>query len=159
MAIEVRAARRDDRTFIFELGEATANSSFSNLRPPPLEDPGSSFRYFAEQLLAFSQTVSFIAEQDGKPAGFLIMLTDMHDEVTRGEQGFVAFVAVEKKARRRGVARRLLKAAEDEARRRSLPHLSLMVTASNHHARSLYAREGFVDERIQMTKPLRRAAS
>ena len=35
------------------------------------------------------------AEVDGKPAGFLIMLDSLPDEVTGGDQAFIAYMAVE----------------------------------------------------------------
>jgi len=56
--------------------------------------------------------------------------------------------------KRRGIARVLLDNIEDQARKRGLPYLSLMVTEENVAARELYAGAGFITERRMMTKPL-----
>jgi ribosomal protein S18 acetylase RimI-like enzyme len=82
------------------------------------------------------------------------MLTDLPDEVTGSEQGFVAYMAVEPDARRHGVGKALLTAAEDAARARGLPFVSLMVTESNASARELYAQAGYVTERRLLCKAL-----
>jgi GNAT superfamily N-acetyltransferase len=48
----------------------------------------------------------------------------------------------------------LLAAAEDEARRRGLPYMALMVTDENAPALGLYARSGYRTERRLLCKPL-----
>lgn len=95
-----------------------------------------------------------IAESESVPVGFLILVVDIPDDVTQMPQAFVAYMAVEPVARRRGAGRLLLEEAEREARKLGLPHLSLMVTAGNEEARALYAAVGFVEERAIMTKSL-----
>lgn len=154
MATVVRPARASDRIFIDRLGESSAAASFSILRPAASGVPAESFRRLAAFCFEQPGTVTLVAEHEGRQAGFLILLTSVPDEVTRREQAFVAYMAVEEGARRHGVGRELLRAAENEARARALPHLSLMVTASNHRARTLYGGAGFVEERVQMTKPM-----
>ncbi len=154
MPTAIRPARASDRPFIDRLGEATAVTSFSLVRPAAPGVPAGSFRRLAAFCFEHPGTLTFIAELDSRPAGFLILLTEVPDEVTRNPQAFVAYMAVEEEARRLGVGGALLRAAENEARVRRLPHLSLMVTSSNHRARGLYAAAGFVEERVQMTKPV-----
>ena len=63
-------------------------------------------------------------------------------------------MAVEPAWQRRGIGRLLLANIEDEARKRGLPYLSLMVTEDNVAARELYAASGFSTERRLMTKAL-----
>lgn len=99
-------------------------------------------------------TIDLVADVDGQRAGFIIVLTDVPDEVTQSDQAFVAFMAVSAPVRRTGVGSALLRAAEDEARRLKLPHLSLMVSADNAAARALYARHGLAEERLLLTKPV-----
>jgi ribosomal protein S18 acetylase RimI-like enzyme len=98
--------------------------------------------------------VSLVAEVEGKRAGFLLMLDQLPDEVTGGDQGFVAYMAVEQAYRRSGVAKMLLQHAEDEARRRNLPYMRLMVTEENGAARALYEHAGYVTERRLLCKTL-----
>jgi ribosomal protein S18 acetylase RimI-like enzyme len=152
VAIEVRRGLPDDDDFIAALGSACAPSSISSVRPVAESTAALSFT----RLLAFCRerpgTVDLIADLDGVRVGFLILLTDIPDDVTQEEQAFVAYMAVEAAARRRGVGTELIRAAQTEARRLGLPHVSLMVTAENDAARGLYADAGFSEERVLMTK-------
>lgn len=128
-------------------------------------DSVASFRYAIPAMLdasyerlleiVFSQShVFLVAEHDGAPAGFILMLDSMPDEVTRMPQGFIAYMAVEPDARKRGVGGALLRAVEDEARRRGLPYIGLMVTEENGAARALYEHAGYVTERRLLCKTL-----
>ena len=158
MAITVRRARPDDRAFISALGESSSIETTSPQRPAPPHATASAFR----KLLAYcderSANVTFVGEVDGTPAGLIIVVFDLLDDVTQREQAFVAYMAVAREYRRRGVARALLAAGEEEARRRGLSHISLMVTEASAPARALYAQAGFTDERVLMTKAIARAA-
>ncbi|HZZ65001.1 MAG TPA: GNAT family N-acetyltransferase [Candidatus Baltobacteraceae bacterium] len=151
--VTVREGHAADRSFAQDLGRRTMTDSvapFRSYRPGALE-------HSYEMLLdfIFSQPhVMLVAEREGKPLGFLLMLDSMPDEVTRMPQAFVAYMAVEPLARRRGIASRLLAAAEDEARRRGLPYMGLMVTETNAAARALYERAGYMTERRLLCKPL-----
>ncbi|MBD5632886.1 MAG: GNAT family N-acetyltransferase [Candidatus Eremiobacteraeota bacterium] len=126
----------------------------------------SALRTSSDELLAFSydRLVDFALERsyelyiaqsdfDG-PLGFVLMLVDLPDEVTALPQGFIAYMAVEPDARRRGIAASLLAAAEGAARARGLPFMALMVTEDNVAARELYAQAGFSTERRLLCKAL-----
>lgn len=65
------------------------------------------------------------------------------DAVTDWGSFFVSSMAVAASHRRRGIARRLLAWAAEEAARRGFDRLSLQVWADNEAARRLYEREGF----------------
>jgi len=157
MPISVRPARLDDRAFIDELGVASAAETVSPLRVVPHHVAAEGFRKLFEYCETRSRAV-LVAERDGQRAGFAILLFDVVDEVSQRTQAFVAYMAVAPPHRRRGVAMALLAAAEEEARRVGLSHLTLMVTEAATPARSLYAKAGFFDERVQMTKAIARAA-
>jgi ribosomal protein S18 acetylase RimI-like enzyme len=152
VSIEVRRAQPEDDDFIAALGSSCAASSVSAVRPVPDATAALSF----QRLLTFCRerpgTVELVAELDDVPAGFLLLLTDIPDDVTQEDQAFVAYMAVEAAMRRRGVGSALIRTADVEARRLGLPHLSLMVTAENAGARRLYASNGFSEERVLMTK-------
>jgi GNAT superfamily N-acetyltransferase len=158
MAISVRHARPDDRAFVKALGEASSLETTSPQRPAPAHATALAFR----KLLAYcderTANVTLVGEVDGARAGISIVVFDVLDDVTQAEQAFVAYMAVVREHRRRGVARALLAAAEEEARRRGLSHISLMVTEASRPARALYADAGFTDERVLMTKAIGRAA-
>jgi ribosomal protein S18 acetylase RimI-like enzyme len=153
LEILIRGGRSDDRPFVEDLGKRT------------MDDSVAKFRYVNEAMLqasyeglldfVFRQShVLFIAEHEGKRAGFILMLDSMPDEVTRMPQGFIAYMAVEPSVRGGGIGSRLLAAAEDEARRRGLPYVGLMVTEDNAAARAMYERAGYLTERRLLCKPL-----
>ncbi|MGB9650319.1 MAG: GNAT family N-acetyltransferase, partial [Candidatus Cybelea sp.] len=98
--------------------------------------------------------VTLIASRNGESVGFLLMLDNLPDEVTLLPQAFVAYMAVEPSVRKAGVGAALLAAAEDEARRRGLPYMALMVTEENAPALRLYERGGYRTERRLLCKPL-----
>ncbi|HLW38101.1 MAG TPA: GNAT family N-acetyltransferase [Candidatus Eremiobacteraceae bacterium] len=152
--IRVRTARADDQSFIHALGIQSALDTISGLRTTKATVAAQSF----DRLLEFCKerlgTVTFVAEQDDQRAGFLVMLTDVPDEPTQLPQGFIAYVAVEERRRGQGVGRALVRAAAQEAQRRRLPYVSLMVGSHNHEARELYRSEQFGEERILMTKTI-----
>lgn len=154
MRITVRQARPDDQPFITALGSESADSSLSGVRPASRAVAADAFERLAKFCGTREGTVTLIADLDGQRAGFCILITDIPDEVTQQDQGFIAYMAVAAGARRRGIGRALLRAVELEARDRGLPHLSLMVTAGNAAARALYASGRFVEERVLMTKSL-----
>ena len=150
----MRRARPEDDDFIFGLGSASASSSVSSIRPVPNSVASLSF----QRLIAFCRerpgTVELVAELDGARAGFLLMITDVPDDVTGEDQAFVAYMAVDADARRRGVGAALIREADAAANTLGLPCISLMVTSENVGARALYEHAGFREERVVMTKPL-----
>ena len=143
-----------DLAFVLELGKRTTPDSVSALRTPAPALLEASFAHLVEFVMERSH-VLLVAEDDleGK-LGFLLMLDDLPDEVTGLPQGFIAYMAVEPDARRRGVAVRLLGEAENAARALGLPCMALMVTEDNLAARELYAQAGYATERRLLCKPL-----
>lgn len=152
-AVEVRAGEAADRPFVHDLGQRTIGDSVAR------------FRYVNEALLhasfdalvdvVFRQPhVFLVARRGSERCGFVLMLDTMPDEVTRMPQGFIAYMAVEPSHRRFGIGKRLLEAAEEEARRRGLPYMGLMVTEDNEAARNLYEDAGYLTERRLLCKPL-----
>jgi ribosomal protein S18 acetylase RimI-like enzyme len=159
MSVSVRLARDDDQSFVEALGNETALDTVSPVREVTRDIAERAFR----RLVGFCRdrpgTVVFIAENDGRRAGFLILLTDVPDEVTHTPQAFVAYVAVCARDRGQGIGRALIRAAIAEGQRRGLPHISLMVSSNNGSARGLYESERFVQDRILMSRPLRGAGT
>ena len=151
--IVIRDGRADDRPFVGDLGKRTMGDSVAK------------FRYVNEAMLeasydglldfVFRQSHALlVAEDAGTRVGFVLMLDTLPDEVTRMPQAFIAYMAVEPSHRGQGIASRMLAAAEDEARRRGLPYMGLMVTEDNAAARALYERAGYLTERRLLCKPL-----
>jgi ribosomal protein S18 acetylase RimI-like enzyme len=154
VTIAVRIADGDaDDEFVKTLGRQCAMSSVASLRLASESDVRAAFDRLYE-IVDDQSHVTLIAERGGERAGFLLLLDRLPDEVTLGPQGFVAYMAVEPGARGNGVGAALLEAAENEARRRLLPYMALMVTEENETARRLYERAGYRTERRLLCKPL-----
>ena len=152
-AVAVRRGDRDDRDFVRDLGRRSAGSSVS----PARESRDADVAFAFDRLVDFVYDRSheaLIAEEHGERVGFLLMLYDVPDEVTLVDQGFIAYTAVEPHARRRGVGRALLSAAEAYARASGRRYMSLMVTEENAPARALYDGSDYATERRMMTKTL-----
>lgn len=159
VTIDVRASDRDgalaqdDRAYVEGLGRRSVMSSVSSMRQAPEIVVRDAF----DRLYAMVETqshVTLIAERRGARAGFLLLLDHLPDEVTLLPQAFVAYMAVEPSLRGQGVGAALLSAAENEARRRHLPYISLMVTEENGPAWRLYEHAGYRTERRLLCKPL-----
>lgn len=149
----IRNGGPEDRPFVEDLGKRTMGDSVAQFRYVNDSMLEASYDGLLDFVFAQSHAL-LVAEHDGKRAGFILMLDTMPDEVTRMPQGFVAYMAVESWARGAGIGSRLLAAAEDEARRRGLPYMGLMVTEDNAAARALYERAGYLTERRLLCKPL-----
>lgn len=159
MTITVRVGERDgagaaaDRDFVKELGRRCVMPSVGSLRPASESKARDAFNRLCE-IVENQSHIKLIAQRNGEPLGFLLMIDDLPDEVTLLPQAFVAYMAVEPGVRGEGVGTALLAAAEDEARRRGLPYMALMVTEENTAARRLYGRGGYRTERRLLCKPL-----
>jgi ribosomal protein S18 acetylase RimI-like enzyme len=152
-AIAIRRGTVRDRAFVVDLGRRVSPSSVSSMRialPPLVEG---AYERLVEYVLAREHEI-LIAESGGEAAGFALLIYDLPDEITLTEQAFIAYMAVEPAAQRRGIGAALLASIEDHARQRGLPYLSLMATEENVAARELYAAAGFTTERRMMTKAL-----
>jgi ribosomal protein S18 acetylase RimI-like enzyme len=151
--IRIREGRTEDRPFVEDLGKRTMGDSVAKFRFVNESMLEASYEGLLDFIYRQSHAL-LIAEHDGGRAGFILMLDTMPDEVTRMPQGFIAYMAVEPSHRGNGIGSRLLAAAEDEARRRGLPYMGLMVTEDNAAARALYERAGYLTERRLLCKPL-----
>ena len=112
-----------------------------------------SFEKLLEFIFAQSHAL-LVAESGNLRVGFLLLLDSLPDEVSMAPQAFVAYMAVEPKAQRRGIGRALLNAAEGLARERGLPTIAMMVTESNVPALDLYTSSGYRTERRLLCKAL-----
>jgi ribosomal protein S18 acetylase RimI-like enzyme len=151
--VGIRAGAPGDQTWVRDLGRRTVATSVSVLRDAASETVGESFDRLLD--FAFGQShVLLVAEDRLERLGFVLFLDRLPDEVSGLPQAFIVYVAVEPHARRRGVGRALMDAAEAEARSRNLPYASFMVTEENVSARELYAQLGYQTERRQLCKRL-----
>jgi ribosomal protein S18 acetylase RimI-like enzyme len=151
--LTIRQAGADDWRFITALGKRTVMDSVSTLRRAAEDEVVESFNGLLETV-TLRPHVALIAEVESRAVGFLLALDSLPDEVTGEDQAFVAYMAVEPSLRGAGIGAALLERAEDEARRRGVPYMALMVTEENAAARALYERAGYAVERRLLCKVL-----
>ena len=94
------------------------------------------------ELMLTEQASALVALEDGRVLGYVGMMCVL-------DEGQIINVAVHPDARRRGVGRTLMQAAEAYAKERGIVFLSLEVRESNIAARSLYSSLGWEEQGIR----------
>lgn len=151
--IVIRPAREEDREFV-----AQFVSSLLQFGSPAWKDSGALAPGFRKVLAdavnnQHARAAVLIAQnEDGERLGFVSVR--VRDDVAGVERAHVADLAVMEGARRVGVGRALMRAAEAWARERGLPVLSLDVWSTNQGARTFYRRLGYRPESLCLIKEL-----
>ena len=91
------------------------------------------------ELMLTEQASALVALEDGRVIGYVGMMCVL-------DEGQIINVAVHPDARRRGVGRALMQAAEAYAKERGIVFLSLEVRESNIAARSMYSSLGWIEQ-------------
>jgi GNAT superfamily N-acetyltransferase len=154
--IIVRDATLADRDFVI----ATARR-FAAFGPPPwrsaLEVVAGEVRclddFFDARVPDREGPVLLVAEESGGPIGF-VFLEPAVDYFSGETHGHVGMVAVTEAAEGRGAGASLMGAAEDWARSRGYPKLTLNVFEGNQRARQVYERLGYEVETLRYIKVL-----
>jgi GNAT superfamily N-acetyltransferase len=152
--ILIRAARSDDRPFLLGLLPRLAEFNL-----PP-------WRTGAEIVAGEERTVSSALAQlppdaellvaegpEGERLGFIYLETET--DYFRGQAyTHIGILAVDRSGEGTGVGRALIEAAEERARKRGDPFVTLNVFERNAHARAVYERLGYAPEVVRYVKPL-----
>jgi len=95
-----------------------------------------------------------VAELKGKIIGYIVMMLGVKDSSTGYPHAWIFDLYVEPEYRGRGIAKKLLKIAEDVAIRGGYKYIGLTVTTDNEVAVRLYSKLGYQEERKIMVKEL-----
>ena len=139
--MNVRRAAAEDFDAIAELWR-----QFDHEVPPPThEGPADEANELAEVREIIASEIALVAEDDGTPVGFAL--------ARRRASGFgtLTDLYVAREARRSGIGTELMREVLGAFRELGIEQFDLDVQASNHVARSLYARWGLKDEVVVMT--------
>jgi GNAT superfamily N-acetyltransferase len=93
----------------------------------------------------------FVIEADGRPVGDLWVAEregDLHHSL------WIYDVQIDEAERGRGYGKEAMLFAEEEARRRGLNRVGLMVFGGNEIARNLYRSLGYAEDAVFMNKPV-----
>jgi GNAT superfamily N-acetyltransferase len=93
-----------------------------------------------------------VAEVDGRVAGVVAASAAAH--FSGSSDCYLGELAVAAEHEGHGIGRALVGRVEAWARERGLATVTLETGAANHRARRFYAALGFVEEQVQLTKPL-----
>ncbi|MFF7727839.1 GNAT family N-acetyltransferase [Streptomyces sp. NPDC008001] len=136
----IRTATEADGAPLAELDRRTWSTLHAVMpRPEPPYGPFFTERSRPEHFL--------VAESGGRVAGY-VRLMPATPLAANAHVRQIQGLAVDDAFRGLGIARALLRAAADEARRQGATRLTLRVLGHNAPARSLYASEGFVVEGV-----------
>ncbi len=121
---------------------------------------GADTRILLDALTRGDAATSIIVAQepDGAISGF-IFTTTRQDYFTGQPHAHIEALVVRPDARGRGLARRLIDAAESWARQRGYASVTLNVFATNERAAEVYRRLGFRPETVRYIKPMDLAAT
>jgi len=124
----------------------------------PAEEIGPWYLDLLEEYARREDGTILIAWEDGRAVGYASIFTKVEEDGKREEiaytYAYVGDLVVTEAARGRGIARQLLNACEDYARRAGRTDLRIKVLADNKHAHDVYHRFGFDDLHIDMRKKL-----
>jgi ribosomal protein S18 acetylase RimI-like enzyme len=152
-AFSIRPAHDDDRAFVADF--APSLLEFGSPAWTDVEALAPAFRKVLAAAVSDQgpNTAVLIAEHtDGRRLGFISL--KVREDVTGVERGHVADLAVAEDARRLGVGRALVHAAEGWASRLGLSTLSLDVWTTNERAVAFYESLGFQAESLCLIKDL-----
>jgi ribosomal protein S18 acetylase RimI-like enzyme len=113
--------------------------------PPTHEGPADEEVELGEIREIIASELAFLAEDDGAPIGFALA------RKRAPGYGTLTDLFVSRDARRSGIATELMRQVLAAFREHGIEHFDLDVQASNHVARSLYARWGLKDVVVIMT--------
>jgi ribosomal protein S18 acetylase RimI-like enzyme len=153
-AVQIRAAREDDRAFLL------------GLLPRLAEFPVPPWRTAAEIIAGEERTLAaalthppadadvlVAIDPEGRRLGFVYIETEI--DYFRGEPyTHIGILAVDRAGQGTGVGRALIEAAEEHARRRGDALVTLNVFEANTHARAVYERLGYRPEVVRYVKPV-----
>jgi GNAT superfamily N-acetyltransferase len=153
--IRIRAATAGDRDFMF--GQAQRQAAVAELPWHAERDVLAFQQRFMNTAFARpdSEAACFIAEDEASLRLGYVHVEASTDFVTLEPCAYVTLLAVTAEAEGRGVAARLMQAAEDWARAQGFRLIYIDVFANNRRARAFYARQGYQDDSLRLTKPLR----
>jgi ribosomal protein S18 acetylase RimI-like enzyme len=152
--IRIRPATREDRDFMFAQAERLA--SVAGLPWHAERDVLAFQRRYMTAAFArpASETASFIAEDETAQRLGFVHVEAVTESVTLEPSAYVTVLAVVEAAEGQGAGAKLMRAAEDWARQQGFRLICLDVFANNRRARDFYARQGYQDDSLRLTKPL-----
>jgi GNAT superfamily N-acetyltransferase len=135
--------------------QASVCPEVAGLAVLPEDASGESVREMYREWLVRPESFAFLAEDEGRPVGFVIGFYDEpHFMWETGRVGHVDSFYVLPETRGQGVGRRLMEAAYAAMRDAGASMVALEMVADNEVARRFYEKEGFTTTFVQMHRSL-----
>ncbi len=116
-----------------------------------LEEENKSFT----KALDDKDTVILVAEQDRKVAGFIMGVIEYHpDDLLNAPYLTVQYLCVDKKFRRTGIGKSLMKSIENWGNDKGISTLELIVWNNNEPAKALFRSLGYLPLEVRMAKKI-----
>ncbi len=152
--IRIRAARGDDRAFLLGLLPRLAEFSLPPWRTGDEIIAGEE-RTLSSALAQLPPDAELLVAEGPEGARLGFMYLETGTDYFRGvPYTHIGILAVDRSGEGTGVGRALIQAAEEYARRRGDPFVTLNVFDRNAHARAVYERLGYAPEIVRYVKPL-----
>lgn len=155
LPLSIRSARHDDEAFLLSLLPRLADFPLPDWRTAD-EIARGDLPVLLDALHGRIEHAAILVAElspGGERAGY-VLATTKHDYFTRAAHAHVEVIAVTPEAERRGVARGLMDAIEEWARRRGYRHVTLNVFDRNARAKALYDSLGYEVETVHYRKAL-----
>ena len=155
LPLSIRSARHDDEAFLLSLLPRLADFPLPDWRTADEIARGDRPILLEALHGRIEHAAILVAELSpgGERAGY-VLATTKHDYFTRAAHAHVEVIAVTPEAEGRGVARALMDAIEEWARRRGYSHVTLNVFGRNARAKALYDSLGYEVETVHYRKAL-----
>jgi GNAT superfamily N-acetyltransferase len=114
------------------------------------------FRKFARKAIRSKNEAIFMAEVDGKPAGYCLMFIQKNNPIYEIEKlGYISDLFVRKEYQGMGISSRLKDEAFKWFKKKGIKYLAINVLKDNKHAHRVYEKWGFFDFSIRMERDIK----
>jgi GNAT superfamily N-acetyltransferase len=151
--ITVRDGTAADRDFVVDTARR-----FAAFGPPPWRSPqevvAGEVRCLDDFFDGRLKGAALVIAEDAEGAAGFAFLEPAVDYFSGDPHGHIGMIAVTEAAEGRGAGAALMRAAEDWARARGYPRLTLNVFEGNRRARGVYERFGYQVETVRYVKTI-----
>ena len=145
--MEVRVGMSDDAEQIVEVMKDAEASNFMMYGPGERKMTGEQFRRFIDNVNEKEHSAIFVAVEEGKILGYLIMQGEMKPKRVSHKVGVA--VGVHSESRGKGVGGSLFEYAHQWAKEKGIHRVELTVISKNEQAYKLYRKLGYETEGIK----------
>jgi len=159
MSVKIQQYMPSDRSTVKRFVEATQEYERVRVRDlSPGTEIGDAYTRKLLRAVAAKNGVILLATSDNEPIGFVCAWVDADRDMLLALKArsfaYISDIFVERPWRRKGIARKLLAAAEREMARRGCYRIRICSKAANRAAVAVYARSGFEPYETIFTKQI-----